>query len=150
MKATNPRGIKMKKFIGAAAAASFMIIPALAPSSAIAQYISTQPGMSSKSCSAGLADKNGPAIPVTLKMVGAATRAVIDIIPMCSMSEINSRLYLSGLGPAIIGNQHLLAALHAQGIVVQRVLVAGMVGNTLHLFVEGPDHPAAPEQHVDR
>ena len=138
----------MKKLLGAAAAATLLILPAfvLFPSGAVAQSFMTQPDVSSKSCSAGLADVHGPATPVTLKVVAAATRAVIDIIPTCSKSEINSRLYLSGLGPAIIGNQHLLATLHAQGIVVQRVVVAGMVGRTLHLFVEGPDHPATPEQ----
>jgi hypothetical protein len=138
----------MTKLLGAAATAALLILPAMliAPFNTVAAGSQLQLGSSSKSCSAGLADKNGPATPVTLEMVGAATRAVIDIIPACSTSEISPQLHLSGLGPAIIGNQHLLATLHAQGIVVQRVLVAGMVGNTLHLFVEGPDHPATPAE----
>lgn len=142
----------MKKIIGAALSAALLLVPiaVFAPSSALAQMGHTSVG--GKTCSAGLAGVHGPAVPVDLRAVDAATKAAIDTIPMCATSEINSRLRIRDLGGAIANNPKLLAELHARGFLVHSVVAAGMVGNTLHLFVEVPDHPAAvnEEQHEQR
>lgn len=139
----------MKTILGAVLSAALLLAPlaVFAPSSAMAQLGHTSVG--GKSCSAGLADVHGPAIPVSLRAVDTATRAAIDTIPMCATSEINTRLRIKDLGGAIVNNPHLLAELHARGFLVHSVVAAGMVGNTLHLFVEVPDHPAPvnEEQH---
>lgn len=98
-------------------------------------------------CSAGLADGRGPAVPVGFKTIDEATKAAIDVVPMCGLSEINPRLHLGGdLGSAIAHNPKLLAELHARGFAVHGVVAVGMVGKTLHLFVQGPDHPAMIEE----